>query len=269
MAVIQCKMCGANLKMTFGTRVVVCEYCGTSQTPFEEMPQAWAGGSEETFLQRAFLALEDGNWGKADEFCEQVLNANPENAWAYLGKLLAELGLTDKEMLKTAPYFGHSKNYKRLMQFADKSQERDLLTFMQEIIEYRRIMHYELALKQMENANHASGYENAIKNFQYADGYKDSLQKIKECQILKEEAKKLKIYNEANFLFVHASSIQTLQAAEDMFRSLNGWRDSNAKIAECEWRKKKLKRTQLIHFTFWMTVAGLVMLATYLFIRSA
>lgn len=40
----------------------------------------------EPLLKRAFICLEDGQWSKADELCEQVLNQEPENANAYLGK---------------------------------------------------------------------------------------------------------------------------------------------------------------------------------------
>lgn len=42
-------------------------------------------------LKRAFIFLEDGNWKDADEYCERVLDIDPENAQAYLGKLMAEL----------------------------------------------------------------------------------------------------------------------------------------------------------------------------------
>ena len=32
MAVFKCKMCGADLQVNFGDKIVECEYCGTSQT---------------------------------------------------------------------------------------------------------------------------------------------------------------------------------------------------------------------------------------------
>ena len=37
------------------------------------------------------MALEDGEWQKADDFFEQVLNFDAELAEAYLGKLLSEI----------------------------------------------------------------------------------------------------------------------------------------------------------------------------------
>ena len=44
----------------------------------------------EALLKRGNMALEDGDWKRADEFFEQVLNQNAECAEAYLGKFLAE-----------------------------------------------------------------------------------------------------------------------------------------------------------------------------------
>ena len=49
-------------------------------------------GSANTgaLLKRGNMALEDGDWKRADEFFEQVLNQNAECAEAYLGKFLVE-----------------------------------------------------------------------------------------------------------------------------------------------------------------------------------
>ena len=49
------------------------------------------GGNDNTaaLLKRGNMALEDGDWAKADDFFEQVLNQNAESAEAYMGKFLA------------------------------------------------------------------------------------------------------------------------------------------------------------------------------------
>ena len=44
----------------------------------------------DALLKRGSMALEDGDWKRADEFFEQVLNQNAECAEAYLGKFLVE-----------------------------------------------------------------------------------------------------------------------------------------------------------------------------------
>lgn len=53
----------------------------------------------EPLLKRAFMFLEDGNWQEADTYCEKVLDQDPENARAYLGKLMAQLHIATKEKL--------------------------------------------------------------------------------------------------------------------------------------------------------------------------
>jgi thioredoxin-like negative regulator of GroEL len=71
-------------------------------------------------LQRAFIELEDGNWSKADNLLEQVLNSEPQNAKAYIGKLMVELEITAEEKLKTvkSPLETH-RSYQRAISFAD------------------------------------------------------------------------------------------------------------------------------------------------------
>lgn len=51
-----------------------------------------AGGSNKiaSLLDRGNMALEDGDWAKADSFFEDVLNNDSKNAQAYLGKTLAQ-----------------------------------------------------------------------------------------------------------------------------------------------------------------------------------
>ena len=47
------------------------------------------GSNVQALLKRGNMALEDGEWKKADEFFEQVLNQDAECGAAYLGKFLA------------------------------------------------------------------------------------------------------------------------------------------------------------------------------------
>ena len=44
----------------------------------------------ESLLDRGNMALEDGDWAKADSFFEDVLNNDSKNAQAYIGKTLAQ-----------------------------------------------------------------------------------------------------------------------------------------------------------------------------------
>ena len=58
----------------------------TPQAPASVMINATAA---QPLIDRGFMALEDHEWTKADEFFEQALNLDAKNGDAYLGKFLA------------------------------------------------------------------------------------------------------------------------------------------------------------------------------------
>ena len=62
--------------------------------------QSSVSGNTSALVKRGFLALEDGDWNKADEFFEQALNQDAEDAQAYFGKLMAELQVKTQSALK-------------------------------------------------------------------------------------------------------------------------------------------------------------------------
>ena len=81
----------------------------------------------DPLVKRAFMLLEDGEWDKADELLEQALNANPENAQAYIGKLCAELRLNcEEDLLSYGPPIAENSNYKRALRFADGRYKKAL-----------------------------------------------------------------------------------------------------------------------------------------------
>ena len=62
------------------------------QTVVQKSVVVGNGGSNkiDVLLERGNMALEDGDWAKADSFFEDVLNNDAKNAQAYLGKALAQ-----------------------------------------------------------------------------------------------------------------------------------------------------------------------------------
>ena len=81
----------------------------------------------ESLLKRAFMFLEDGEWKSADEYCEKVLDIDPENARAYLGKLMVALKVRKQEELSDIkePFEEHSY-YQKTMRFADEQLKASL-----------------------------------------------------------------------------------------------------------------------------------------------
>ena len=95
-----------------------------------------SGGNANTapLLKRAFMFIEDGDWNSANEYCEKVLDIDPENAQAYLGKLLSELRVRKQETLKEqAEPFDHSNNYQKAIRFADEKQKTALAGYIEYI----------------------------------------------------------------------------------------------------------------------------------------
>jgi len=209
-------------------------------------------------LKRAFLFLEDGDWNRADEFCEQALNIDPECAQGYLGKLMAEFHVRRQEDLKDcAEPFEESNNYRKALRFADDAL-RESLTEYADCSNARRVKqsHAEGILQKRKAANRkklvlavaaacliltlvivlgtqnapqnrykeavalmeAGEYEEAIAVFASLSTYQDSEGKIAECETAMLERK----YNHAVSLLDAGSYEEAIEA----FEALNGYKDS-------------------------------------------
>ena len=103
-----------------GIRKVVADTDSPEKTVRESVAVNSGSANEESLLKRAFMFLEDGDWSAADEYCEKVLDIDPENARAYLGKLMAECRACRMEDLQNCrqPFDG-SGNYNKILRFAE------------------------------------------------------------------------------------------------------------------------------------------------------
>lgn len=84
------------------------------------------GASAYTYMKRVALFLENRDWGGADEYCEKVLDIDPENADAYVGKLMAKLKVDSKEKLAMCDPFEDDIDYRNALRFADPALAREL-----------------------------------------------------------------------------------------------------------------------------------------------
>ncbi len=166
---------------------------GTEQDEKEAVVVNALGASEEPLLKRAFMFLEDGEFERADEFCEQVLNLNPENAKAYLGKLMAELQVKKQEHLSRCDKsFENNNNYQKVIRFADEkligelkeyvTQINQRIAELKEAIEEQRKdkIYDEATLLMNENSN--VKLRQAIMMFESIPGWKDSEERMVECR---------------------------------------------------------------------------------------
>ena len=209
-------------------------------------------------LKRAFLFIEDGEYDRADIILEDVLNQDPENAKAYIGKLLIAYQLRIEDDLSYVS-IKDDKIFKRAWSYADSAYQQVLQGYLYEY-EYQKAFQlkkqenyrdagkvfnllndykdsheeavecneleqariYSLGLQKMHNAE----YLEALTIFQGLGTYQDSLEKIKECKDLEIQA----LYNEARALMEHGSC----GAAADIFQKISGYKDATEKATECK-----------------------------------
>lgn len=123
MSTFKCKKCGGTIQFNPGDTIGVCDTCGMKQT----LSELDFNNKANPLLRRVFMFLEDGDWQRADEYCEKVLDLDPENAEAYLGKLMAELHVRTREALKDHPEpFDNQSNYQKVLRFGDEKLKQQL-----------------------------------------------------------------------------------------------------------------------------------------------
>ena len=150
-------------------------------------PQAAPVPAAAPLLRRAFLFLEDGDWASADEYCERVLDLEPENAEAYLGKLMAELRCSRREALRAcqAPFDG-SDNYQKALRFggaALKEELSDAAKTVREREAQRRLQaRYEAAAHRLQEPCTPEAYREAAAAFAHISGYRDADARAQECR---------------------------------------------------------------------------------------
>ena len=197
-------------------------------------------------LERAFMFLEDGDWDSANEYCEKVLDIDPKNAQAYLGKLMAELHVRKQDSLQdqAAPFDGYS-NYQKIIRFADDSLRKALtgyIEFINNRNEHDRLEGiYNKATSQKRAAKTEEEFKAAAVTYGTITTYRDADALKQECLELAENARKDAIYDKAKSLFSRRS-IPDIEQAISHFKTIPGWKDANEKVVECQQKIECIKR---------------------------
>ena len=206
-----------------------------------------SGGNANTapLLKRAFMFLEDGDWNSANEYCEKVLDIDPENASAYLGKLLSELRVRKQEALKEqAEPFDHNNNYQKAVRFADEKLKTALAGCIEHINtrnENARLDSiYTRAKNAMSAANTESAYKEAAHLFESIDEYQNSAVLAQSCYEKAEIARKDAILSEGKSKMT-GEVISNYEAAIKLFESISGWKDADEKIYACQKKIDEIK----------------------------
>lgn len=210
-----------------------------SATPVKETVVI-SGGNADTgpLLKRAFMFLEDGDFKSANEYCEKVLDLNPECAEAYLGKLMAELKVTKKAALgNQASPFDDNQNYQKALRFGDTALKAELEGYTNKITEAIQEEIYIKAKEVYEKSTSPDLLLETAKKLKAISGYKDADTLATACE---NKHKNIKYDTAVLIMQVAHNRTQDYEKAIGIFQSVSDWKDSQEKIALCKQRIEEL-----------------------------
>ncbi|MBR5011742.1 MAG: hypothetical protein IKY12_04215, partial [Clostridia bacterium] len=196
-------------------------------------------------LRRAFLFLEDGEWEKADEYCEKTLDAEPENAEAYLVKLLVELRLKSRTMLsETTASLDDNPHFQKIMRFGSDELKKELQEYNNAVklrLEENRkreqqlqiTQTYENAVSLFNSAQTVAECETAANIFRSVSGFADANSYVEKCAEKAEICRKNAIYTTAKAKMAQPS-VENYGYAKQLLATISGWGDADALAAECD-----------------------------------
>ncbi len=142
--------------------------------------------TEASLLKRVQVFLEDGEFDRADEYCERVLDMNVENGEAYLYKLLATLRLTSRHKLSELeePFDGEPV-YTKIMRFGSAELKKEVADINASIIarkaEAEKNADFEKAL-QLSQSDSIASLAEAYRIFTALSDFEGAKEKAEECK---------------------------------------------------------------------------------------
>ena len=226
-------------------QVIVTTIPAQATTVVKETVVTGGNPTVDSLLERAFIFLGDMEWESANEYCEKVLDIEPKNAQAYLGKLLVEKKVTKKENLRWCnSSFEASRNYYKAISFGDEALVKELTGYIKEIKdakEKRRIKEiYDSASRKMDSAVSEDEFKDAARAFSSIKEYENSATLARECVKKAEIARREEIYEKANSLMLE-DVVSKCETAIEFFELISGWKDVDDKILACKRKIEDLK----------------------------
>lgn len=202
----------------------------------KEPIQASVNTNISPLIKRMFIFLEDEDWESANEYSEKVLDQDPENAQAYLGKLMIKLRVRKQEELRDCKEpFDDNGNYQRAVRFGDESLRATLIEYIEYINTRNKQAKFEAkyvqALRQMNmlNVDDYLSYRRAASLFSEIKEYKDSKEKAEFCL---KKAEKIEYEEKYRFAmerigcFYEFKAISALEDALYTLKKIKGYKDS-------------------------------------------
>lgn len=201
---------GQNLDLSGGNFLQTILSIIRNNVPAQSQNSDPASKEIQAQIKRAFLCLNDGEFNTADSVLERVLDRQPENAEAYLGKLMIEFqAKKEADLASSSREIKDSINYRRAVQYGSKSlvarlqrynhiiqkrnRDEHILWAKSEVIRLQNKLNDEVRQFDAEISNLQIGVKTAEENVQRA---KDNLEQAQQQQ--NKENDNLQNYQEKN-----------------------------------------------------------------------
>lgn len=188
--------------------------------------------STNGLIERAFMFLSEGLPEKADEYFERVLDINPRNVNAYIGKLMIEYKIGEIgefETLKTDKPLETSGNYTRILKYGNE-RTRQQFTY------YNDCSIYNQAEYILNTATSSELIDTAIRLFKSIPDIKDAREKAKA------DKEKYLQYNNCVFKMKNSSEDENLvEELKNTFEMFGNFRDSAKLVEECRLKLLEMK----------------------------
>lgn len=196
-------------------------------------------------LERVFLFLEDGKWQDANIYCEKVLDIDPKNAEAYLGKLMAELQIKKRKLLADCPYpFDNRDNFSKIIRFGDEKLEAEMRGYIAHINDRNENTRltgiYNNAVDAMNTENSEKTYKMIADKFKSISGFKDADTLAEKCLEKAEICRKDAVYSSAKLRMI-GNNVASYEEAISIFRTISGWKDADEQIYACQRKIEEIK----------------------------
>ncbi len=206
------------------------------------------GVNVASLIKRIYIFLEDGNWNDADAYCERVLDQDPENAQAYLGKLMAELHVRHQEDLADCEQpFNNSNNYLKAVRFGDDEIVGMLSGFIDHINERNQNARLEFvynnSVEEMNSAINESAFKEVARHFKTISGFKDADALAEQCYEKAENCRRDEIYDYAKSKMTGVK-ISNYEAAIKAFSKIPSWKDADEQIHTCQGIIEEIKKAE-------------------------
>lgn len=231
-----------------GVKKVLAASAPALQT--QERAVQTAGEKAKPLLERAYIFLEDGNWKKANQYAEKVLDLEPKNTDAYLCKFLAageylsfdRLQAETSELNKVVPL---DADFFNAVEFANEKQKAQLDAFL----DLRTEAQYQNACRDLEQCK----YKKARLTFDLLGDYKDAADKANECnhQLSLLEEQNTKIANQRTTI----TDLNNRRAQLDL-KNINNSRQTERAyqtLRETAGNLKKTKPLLIVTLCNWIT----------------